>query len=327
MTTLSPLDVLAAVDRAIDDAVQAAGGATPAVDPGHRMPLPWPPHPVSADYHVPPSAWRPHGSVQAHGVTVTVEAAETAHGVFGRLEQVWNEVRAETVEALVPALLVGAEPFFKRRMAIAQALGLDGPYLGAVRDLDAARLVRLLYCRDRDAAHEAMLEIETRASSGLFTPALVRIVEDDRHPLRRTAQWCVLDMFEDLPSFCPTTESQRPAIEAVKRLMWTAEDDFARAVYKAGVVLGGHVCTAEAGRALVDCVVAPSRYGRRSAIHAVFHLVEWAPDFRGEVLDALDRAAEADPEPLLRRFAASQRRDIAAGEHDHVAEPKFPDEP
>ena len=43
---------------------------------------------------------------------------------------------------------------------------------------------------------------------------------DDRHPHRRSAQWCVLDMFEDLPSFCPTGEDQQAAIHAIQGLMW-----------------------------------------------------------------------------------------------------------
>ncbi|MFX8988315.1 hypothetical protein ABTN23_19740, partial [Acinetobacter baumannii] len=71
--------------------------------------------------------------------------------------------------------------------------------------------------------------------------ALLEILRDREHPMRRIAQWCVLDLFEDLPSYFPDDEGQKQAVDAMSGLLWDAEDDYARTVFKAGVVLGGHV--------------------------------------------------------------------------------------
>jgi len=98
-------------------------------------------------------------------------------------------------------------------------------------------------------------------------------------------------------------------------------------VYKAGVVLGGHVCDDPAAAALFHCFHAPSRIGRRSAYHASFHLAEWRPDLRSQVLERLRQAALTDPEPLLAIFADKLADDVDRGEVDHVMEPMFPDEP
>ena len=230
------------------------------------------------------------------------------------------------MDEVVDRLRDGAAPYFARQAAISACLGRQGRFNGLVRDLTPAELVVLLYCPDRDIAQEAQLAIETNASSGIYSDALILVLEDDRHPNRRIAQWCVLDMFEDLPSFCPDPKSQSRAIDAVKTLIWSAGDDYARTVYKAGVVLGGHICTAPAAEALLACVEAPSKFGRRSAIHAVFHLAEWMPEYRERTVEALERAAKTDPEERLREFAASMARDVRSGAFDHMTEPAFPGE-
>ncbi|MCW5937424.1 MAG: hypothetical protein KIT11_08975 [Fimbriimonadaceae bacterium] len=322
----SPSQVLADLEACIDRAVQAAGGDTRALDPGHRHPFHWPPHPVSADYHVLPSDWTGSAVLSTHGEEFEVQVAKTGSGVFGRVVGLWNEAKGSDLAEVLQELAIGAEPLLRRQAAIATAIGRPGRFTGSTQELTPSELVQLLYCTDRDVAMGATREIEVHASTGVYTPALIHILEDRRHPYRRVAQWCVLDMFEDLPSFCPTEPLQQRAIDAVKQLLWTAENDFARVVYKAGVVLGGHVCTDPAGRALIECVQAPSKYGRRSAIHAVFHLAEWCPDLRAEILGALEQAAASDEEPDLRWFAAHMLSDITAGETEHVTEPKFPEE-
>jgi hypothetical protein len=310
-----------------DQALAEAGGDPTPVKPSHRTPFHWPPHPVSADYHVLSSDWTGRARIEAYGESFEVQTARTPAGVFARLVGVWNEARGTDEPEALRLLREGAEPYFKRQLEIGRTLGLGGRYRDSVRTLDALGLLKLLYCADRDVAHEASVEIEKQASTGLFGPALIAILRDESHPNRRSAQWCVLDLFEDLPSLVPNEQGQVEAVAAVRDLMARATDDYARTVYKAGVVLGGHVCTPAAAEALIGCVFAPSRYGRRSAIHAVFHLVEWMPETRGRVLSALARAEAEDPEPLLRAFAASQKADIASGAHDHMTEPLFPDEP
>ena len=74
-------------------------------------------------------------------------------------------------------------------------------------------------------------------------------------------------------------------------------------------------------------MTAPSRIARRSAMHASFHLCEWMPSQRPEVLKALGHAAATDPEPMLRPYCAALAKDVEAEVIDHVAEPIFPDEP
>ncbi|MBS1715304.1 MAG: hypothetical protein JST30_13300 [Armatimonadetes bacterium] len=310
----------------IDRAVEANGGDTAPIRPGHRVPFHWPPHPVSKDFHVLPSDWTGRATLTVAGEEFEVQIARTAQGVFGRIERVWNEARSQTVEDVLVALREGAEPYFARQAALSRCLGRQGRFEGLVRDLTPVELVRLLYCPDRDIAQEAQLAIETNASSGVYSDALIHVLEDDRHPHRRIAQWCVLDMFEDLPSFCPDPETQARAIDAVKSLIWSAGDDYARTVYKAGVVLGGHICTDRAAEALLACVGAPSKFGRRSAVHAVFHLAEWMPEYRDRTVSALEEAARSDPEDRLREFAASMARDVRSGAFDHMTEPAFPEE-
>jgi hypothetical protein len=113
----------------------------------------------------------------------------------------------------------------------------------------------------------------------------------------------------------------------MRDLLWDAEDDYARTIYKAGVVLGGHIPHVYGGPTLLECLHAPSRIGRRSAIHGLFHVVEWIPEMREQVVADLKVVAHSDREPLLREFASLMADDIDTGAFDHIQEPMFPDEP
>jgi formate dehydrogenase maturation protein FdhE len=73
-------------------------------------------------------------------------------------------------------------------------------------------------------------------------------------------------------------------------------------------------------------VEAPSRVARRSAMHAVFHLAEWRPEFTDQIVAALERASAHDSEPLLSAFSKQMASDIAGKSSDHVPEPVFPEE-
>ncbi len=309
--------------RSVDAAV-ARLGTTDVREPGHRVKFHWPPHPVSHEYHVPASAWTGKAEMAAYGETFEVRVAQTEHGVFGRCEELWHEARGTNLDAMLRKLRVDAEPLFKRQFAIAHALGGERRFKGHLRDLLPLDLLRLLYCEDRDVAADAAVEIETHASAGIFFPALLTILRDRRHPMRRSAQWCVLDLFEDLPSFARTTEEQAQAVEAMREMLWDAEDDVCRTIYKAGVVLGGHVSGKMGGPALLSTLNAPSRIGRRAAMHGLYHVVEWSPEMRDIVVWALSGAAKDDPERVLRRYADNMARDISRGA-DHVPDPVFDD--
>ena len=309
--------------RSVDEAV-ARLGTTAVREPGHRVKFHWPPHPVSHEYHVLADAWTETASLAAHGETFEVRVARTPHGVFGRCEELWHEARGATLDAMLRKLRIDVEPLFKRQFAIARALGQKGRFKDHLRDLPPLGLLQLLYCEDRDVAGDATVEIETHASTGLFLPALLEILRDRRHPMRRSAQWCVLDLFEDLPSFARTIEEQSRAVDAMRELLWDAEDDVCRVVYKAGVVLGGHVSGKQGGPALLAALEAPSRIGRRAAIHGLYHVVEWSPEMRDIVVWTLSGVAKKDPERVLRRYADDMARDIAKG-RDHVADPVFDD--
>ncbi len=309
--------------RATGEAVARLG--TTAVREGcHRVKLHWPPHPVSPDYHVGAADWTERASFEAYGETFEVRVARTSHGVFGRCEELWHEARGDSIEAMLQRLRQEAEPLFRRQLAAGRALGLPGRFTAPLRDLPPLGLLRLLYCEDRDVAADAATEIETHASTGLFFPALLEILRDRQHPQRRSAQWCVLDLFEDLPSFARTREEQGDAVEAMRVLLWDAEDDACRAIYKAGVVLGGHVSGDWGGPALLSVLAAPSRIGRRSAMHGLYHVVEWNPEMRDVVVWTLSGSALNDPEPVLRAYAKAMARDIARG-RDHVPDPVFAD--
>jgi hypothetical protein len=155
---------------------------------------------------------------------------------------------------------------------------------------------------------------------------LAEILRDRKHPDRRSAQWCVLDLFEDIASFFPTPEERVPAVRAIGNLLVDAEDDYARTIYKAGVVLGGQIPEEIGGDVLLECLKAPSRIGRRSAIHGLFHVAEWFPDRCEEVLGALQEASKSDEEPVLRSYARDMHDDIMHHNFDHISEPSFENE-
>jgi hypothetical protein len=310
----------------VDRAVALAGGVTRALKPSQRVKFHWPPHPVSYSYHVLASDWTGCTELIVDGETFEVETARTSNGVFGRIPDLWIEERGDTQEHMLHNLGHSLEPLFKRQRAINRALEAIGRFTGHLRDLEPFDLIKLLYCEDRDVASDARSEIEKRASSGLFLPVLLAVLDDRRHPNRRSAQWCVLDLFEDLGSFCHTQEESASAITSIKALIWEAEDDYARTIYKAGVVLGGHIPYLFGGPALLECLNAPSKIGRRSAIHGLFHVVEWMPDARTQVVEALKHVAAVDPEPILREYARLMADDIASGDFDHVPDVVFPEE-
>jgi hypothetical protein len=322
-TVESAARVVDALDRFIEQAVVDAKGDTTAIRPAHRIPFHWPPHSIAPSYHVLESDWTGEAQLESNGETFSIRVARTPYGVFGRCEQLWVDARGDSLHEMLREFERRCEPLFTRQRTISATLGIPGRFWGPISELPPSDLVKLLYCPDRDVANEARLEIETHASSMVFGPALIRVLQDDRHPHRRIAQWCALDLFEDLNSFCSDQASQLEAVRAIRDLLWNAPDDYARTIYKAGVVLGGHVSSEPAADALIECLFAPSRVGRRSAIHASFHLAEWLPERRSEILDGLNKVAETDPEPLLCEFAASIARDIEAGEVDHMMEPVF----
>ena len=307
----------------IDRSVARAGGRTEALKPGHRVPFHWPPHPASYRFHVLTSDWQGKTQWTAHGEEFPVSVARTPHGVFGRCEVLWHEARGDTLEEMLENLAQTAEPLFNRQFAISDTLGLEGRFTGHIRDLGPAQLVLLLYCGDRDVANEARTEIETHASLRVFTPGLIAILRDRSHPQRRSAQWCVLDLLEDMPSFCSTPEEVADAVSAIRDLLWSAENDFARSVFKAGVVLGGHLPDGTGGSVLIECLASPSKFGRRSAIHGLFHVVEWHPDQSEAIVAALRAHMPDETEVTLRDFAEHMANDIEAGRREHVDEPQF----
>ena len=296
---------------------------TPEIKPGHRTPFHWPPHPISHKYHVVKSDWTGSATFECLGETCEAEIARTPNGVFGRSVRYFSEAKGDTEETMLQGLSEATKPLLERQALIGQCIGTNARYEGSIRDLPPHSLLRLLYCPDRDVAYEAMVEIETHRDPHLFTLALIEILNDRRQPHRASAQWCVLDLFEDLSFFCTNHTEEQAAVQAMKGLLMNAEHDYARSVYKAGVVLGGHLPGEVGGPVLIECLHSPSRIGRRSAMHGLFHVVEWEPSMRSAVVDALAAAAEVESDPLLREFAKCQARDIAKGMHDHVLEPVF----
>ncbi len=311
--------------ESIDRAVARFGGTT-AIAPGHMSPWHWPPRAPSLEFNVLPGQFQESELIVIDGERFPTKIAETPYGVFGRVDRLWHEARAQTVEEVREKLIHMADPWVLRRHQIGSLIEQPGRFDGLISELEPLQLLQLLYAADRSIGHEAITVIESHSNPHLFGPSLVAILEDRRHPMRRAAQWAVLDMFEDLPSFCASSAQMTASIEAMRGLIWDAEDDYARAIYKAGVVLGGHVCTLEAAEALLACFSAPSRIGRRAAYHASFHLAEWMPEQRERIVAMLTEASTADPEPVLREYCAAMSRDVAAGDTDHVADPFFPEE-
>ena len=305
-----------ALEAFVSREVGRNGGSTAARKPAHRVKFHWPPHPISYSYHVLPSDWTGSALFEAHGRSFALEVASTPYGVFSRSNDIWLEARGETLESMLQEMERTADPLFKRQDVIACCLEREGHFSGHIRDLAPEDLLKLLYCQDRDVANDARIEIETHTEVHQFTPALISILKDTRHPNRRSAQWCVLDLFEDLTSFCRTPEEQLEAVHAMRDLIWNAEDDFARTVYKAGVVLGGHLPHKLGGPTLLECLKSPSKIGRRSAIHGLFHVVEWMPAMREEVVLALQEESKIENDPQLQEFASLMARDIANGDYD-----------
>lgn len=324
--TQTSQDVVERLESFIQAAVDKAGGDTTPIKPGHRVVFHWPPHAVSHDFHVDADSFHEHREVEFRGETLVCALARTPFGIFGRVEGHWNEARGETVDQVLQELTVGVSPWFDRMDAITATLGRSTRYHGHLNDLPPDDLVVLLFCPDRDVAHHALVEIEKHASTGIFTPALIEILNDERHPQRRSAQWCALDMFEDINAFAPEPKLQTKVIQAIKNLIWRAEDDYARTVFKAGVVLGGHICTNESADALLECLKSPSRIGRRSAVHASFHLAEWLPSRSLEIVKRLRDVARTDPDAHIRDFSEYIAHDIEDGALEHVDEPLFPGE-
>ena len=79
-------------------------GSTEAVRPGHRVPFEWPPAPVSFDYHVSGTQFQTPVTIQIDGEDFDAQIAETPHGVFGRIEHLWNEARGDSVDAVLEKL-------------------------------------------------------------------------------------------------------------------------------------------------------------------------------------------------------------------------------
>ncbi|MBX3118867.1 MAG: hypothetical protein KF784_07355 [Fimbriimonadaceae bacterium] len=310
----------------IDAYVDAHGGSTTSVKPGHRVPFHWPPHPISYKYHVLRSDWSGTSTVKMYGEEFDLQVARTPHGVFVRCDDIWHEERGETLEQATQNLIETSKPYFDRQFAIAESLGMSTRFKGHISELDPLSLMKLLYCTDRDVANEARTVIELHGSDHIFLPALLIVLNGRKHPNRRSAQWCVLDLFEDMSSFCKTQEEIDSAVAAIRSLIWDAEDDYARTIYKAGVVVGGHLPGTIGGPLLIDCLNAPSRIARRSAIHGLFHVVEWSQQMRESVVAAIRKVAKHDPEPLLREYAEAMANDIESAAFDHIAEPVFEDE-
>ncbi len=297
-----------------------------ALDLGPRIKFRWPPPSEAALFHVSDTDWKGTHEVEIHNETYLVETAENQFGFFARCPGLWIDVKGTNHATCIQLLQEKSEPFFQRMFSISEVLGLSSRFRGHVHDLAPENLLKVLFCKDRDVANEARIEIEQQASSRLYGLALIEILKSNRHPNRRGAQWCVLDMFEDLPEYCHSSEEVRLAIEAMKNLIWTAEDDIARVAYKAGVVLGGHLPDYQGGSTLIECLKSPSKIGRRSAIHGLFHVVEWVPSLTSEVIDAIRDMAKQEPDPLLRAYAIQMAHDIELCESDHVDEPVFPEE-
>ncbi|MGV3614299.1 MAG: hypothetical protein ACO1SV_03085 [Fimbriimonas sp.] len=310
----------------IERAVAANGGSTQAVRPAHRVKFHWPPHPVSYSFHVLASDWTGRATFEAHGETFEVKVARTPYGVFGRCEELWHEERGDTEAQMLDALRLTSEPLFQRQLKINHTLERPGRFTDHLRELPALDLVKLLYCDDRDVADEAHTIIDTRSSDRVFFPALLAVLNDRRHPNRRSAQWCVLDLFEDLATFCDGDADELAAVASIRGLIWDADDDYARTIYKAGVVLGGHIPYVHGGPTLLECLQAPSRIGRRSAIHGLFHVVEWVPEMKEQVVSGLRTTAAEDPDPSLRAYAEAMAEDIEQDEVDHEPDLLFPEE-
>ena len=301
----------------------ASHGTTQAVRPPHRVKFHWPPHPISYEYHVLSSDWTGETSFVAYGEMFHVKVAKTSFGVFGRCSELWNDAKADTEEEMLVKLQESAEPLFKRQFAIAKTIGQSTRVKGDLRELPPLDILKLFYCEDRDVANSAHEIVEVSKYRNAYFPSLCHILKDRIHPWRRSAQWCVLDLFEDLPSFIKSKADEVEAVDAMKSILMDAEDDYARTVYKAGVVLGGHLPHRLGGKALLDCLKSPSLVGRRSAIHGLFHVCEWVPALTDEVVHELRENGKNESDPQLAIFSFAIAEDILRGTIDHTPEPVF----
>lgn len=310
----SPEQLLASLDAFLAEERERMGRPMPAVNPSHRRQFTWPKASIAAQYHVGPTDFTKSVRYEIHGEGFQVAVAETPFGCFGRCEALKGEAKGASIEGMLANLGRELEPLFRRQFAISRTLGLARRFDGHINELEPGQLVRLLFCEDRDVAHTAMQEIDAHARSGLYTPCLIRILYDEWHIYRRTAQWCVLDIFEDLPNVCRSDEEMTHALNGIRHLMINSPDDIIRTIYKAGDVLGDHIATPEAGEILVEVLQNGTYpFGRRSAIHGMIHLCEWLPQYQDKCLEALEQAAVADPDPNLRAYALAALRDIRMG--------------
>ncbi len=320
-------ELLAQFREFVEREVARNGGPQPAVKPPNRIHFEWPKPPVSAKYHIPHSAWTGSAVMDVDGAKYPVLVADTEYGVFGRCEHFWAEARAATRDGMLARLRNECEPLWDRQRAIGAALGIDGRVETPLPKLSAIDHLRLLYGSDRDVANETAGIIDRRARRGYWGPALLEIMKDRGLPLRRQAQWCVLDLFEDLPSYFPPDTERLEALMVLERFLWDCEDDFARTCYKCGDVLGDHIADERALQILVRVLKsAPSPIGRRSSIHGLIHIAEWLPDRRDEILSALRWSASEDSHPQLRGYADVAINDIEVGApsfHPHGPEPVF----
>jgi len=321
---ITPQEVLASLEAFLQEEEQRNGGKMSAVNPGPRKHFIWPHRPLSAQYNVKAKDFRKTVRFEIHGEAFLVEVAETPFGVFGKCNTLKAEAKGNDEEQMLINLEKELEPLFERQFAISRVLGFSRRYEGSISELHPTQIIRLLYCPDRDVAHTAMTEIETHARSGVYTPALIRILKDESHPYRRIAQWCALDIFEDLQNVCHSSEEVHDALAAIRSLMMNAEDDYARTVFKAGDVLGDHIANEESGRILKEVATEGLQpFGRRSAIHGMIHLCEWIPAEKESVIAVLERVARTDPIPALRQYAKATIQDILSGE-PHGPEPRLP---
>jgi len=298
-------------------------GTSLAMKPPNRIKFHWPPHPTSYEYHVLTTDWTKSVMFEVEGETFLIDVAETPFGVFGKSEDLWCEARGSSLDDMLNNLQGVVAPLFSRQKSIANCLEKSGRYVESISELNGSDRLKLLYCEDRDIAHEAHQHIEMSHYRNLYFPSLCHILLDRTHPWRRSAQWCVLDLFEDLPSFTDSETDEHFGVNAMKQLLWDAEDDYARTVYKAGVVLGGHLPHRFGGEALLECLNSPSLVGRRSAIHGLFHVCEWVREMDTRVIKALREHAKREDNRQLSAFAFAIANDIERGGVDHTLEPIF----
>lgn len=311
----------------LDICVIGQNGNDAPLKPDHYKPFHWPLHPISHDYAIPKEAWNQAVTWTFHGRSFEVLVATTSQGYFGRCEGMRAEATGVGLEEMLKELERTCEPLYRRRTEVAAKLGLDEPYQGSLNDLDILSLFKLFFANDRALAHDAANRLETGLPHAMMPHLLLEVLKESKHQNRRVAQWLALDMLEHHESYTNAEVTDVEFAEAIKTLMWNATDDYARTMFKAGVVLGGHMCTAASAKTILALISSPSPIARRSAMHASFHLREWMPEQEEAVLSILKQVELNDPEPMLRAYANGLQADILSGDTDHVLEPTFSNEP